>query len=108
MKALALILRAICGCAFADLAYAQEWSKAPAPLNHFWNAIASSADGTKLVAADAVRGQICTSTNSGATWDLASAPGHSWSCVGSSADGTKLVAAAGNLEEGTSGPIYRS
>lgn len=56
-----------------------------------WSAVASSADGTKLVAAVS-GGQIYTSTDSGVTW----APrdgGRNWASVASSADGTRLVAA---------------
>jgi photosystem II stability/assembly factor-like uncharacterized protein len=68
-----------------------------------WSCVASSADGTKLVAA--VRGgQIYLSSNSGASW--AAAPsglnGLLWSSVASSADGTKLVAVENN------GSIYTS
>ena len=55
-----------------------------------WNAVASSADGTKLVAV-VDGGQIFTSTDSGATW-TARENARAWSSVASSADGTKLVA----------------
>ena len=55
-----------------------------------WRAVASSADGTKLVAA-ASGGQLYTSTDSGATW-TARESARSWQGVASSADGTKLVA----------------
>jgi hypothetical protein len=54
--------------------------------------VASSADGAKLVAG-VQYGPIYTSTNSGATWTLASAPGGAdWASVASSADGTRLAA----------------
>jgi uncharacterized repeat protein (TIGR03803 family) len=59
--------------------------------------IASSADGSKLVAAagDDENGPIFTSTNSGADWIQASnAPLARWYSVASSADGTKLAACA--------------
>ena len=62
--------------------------------NRVWSAVASSADGTKLVAT-VKGGQIYTSTDSGVTW----APQDSsrnWSSVASSADGTKLVAGVGD------------
>ena len=65
-----------------------------------WGAVASSADGTKLVAA-VHRGQIYTSTDSGVTW-TARDSARNWYAVASSADGTKLVAA----EDG--GQIYTS
>lgn len=58
----------------------------------FWQAIASSADGNKLVAV--VRGgQIYTSTDSGVTW-TARETNRNWFAVASSADGSKLVASA--------------
>ncbi len=71
-------------------------------INRNWSAIASSADGTKLVAV--VLGDlIYTSTNSGATWtDEKGSVIQDWNAVASSADGTKLVAVANN------GHIYTS
>ena len=76
-------------------AAAQTWTQTSAPTN-YWNSIAASADGTKLVAA-VYGGGIYTSTNSGATWTLTGAPSDggldsAWESVASSADGTKLVA----------------
>jgi hypothetical protein len=62
----------------------------------FWRAIASSADGSHLIAvASSTGGGIYTSMNSGQTWSgpsggLTSA---SWYAAASSADGSKLVAA---------------
>ena len=70
-----------------------------------WSAVASSADGTKFVAAS-YGGYLYTSTDSGATWTQR-ATVQNWSAVASSADGTKLVAAAsGNVY--ASGNIYTS
>jgi hypothetical protein len=69
-------------------------------------AIASSADGRKLVAATCCPGPLLTSTNSGVTWDTKPAPNLLWTSVASSADGTKLVAVA--LGESNSGGIYTS
>jgi hypothetical protein len=66
-----------------------------------WTSVASSADGSKLVAVTCCAGPIFVSTNSGTSWMPTSAPSNYWSSVASSADGTKLVAAA-------SGPIYTS
>jgi hypothetical protein len=60
-----------------------------APSNS-WSAVASSADGSKLVAVSV--GQIYTSTNSGMTWVSNNVPLLAWCCVAASADGTKLVA----------------
>jgi hypothetical protein len=78
-----------------------------------WTSVASSADGTKLVAVEAgvsdrglpiPGGYIYTSTDSGVTWTLqASAPLARWISVASSADGSKLIAA-----DGGPGQIYTS
>jgi hypothetical protein len=63
--------------------------------------VASSADGTKLVAVNwgaSLDGHIYTSTDSGVTWSANNnAPSAVWSSVASSADGTKLVAAANGV-----------
>ena len=73
--------------------------------NQLWHAVASSADGTKLVAG-ALGGQLYTSTDAGVTW-TARENNREWVSVASSADGTKLVAAA--LNWGTSGDrLYTS
>ena len=59
-----------------------------------WRSVASSSDGTKLVAVQ-YPGQIFTSANSGVSWTVqANAPSTNWESVASSADGTKLAAAA--------------
>jgi predicted RNA-binding Zn ribbon-like protein len=55
-----------------------------------WSSIASSADGTKLVAG-VQGGRIHTSPNSGLTW-TGYDENRNWSSAASSADGTKLVA----------------
>lgn len=64
-----------------------------------WTALASSADGSKLVAAafpdfQTDVGPIYVSEDSGKTWNDRSVPGvtGSWNSVASSADGNKLVA----------------
>ncbi len=65
-----------------------------ATANVFSYSVASSADGTKLVA---VGGAIYTSTNSGMSWtQQTNAPSAGWEAVASSADGTKLVVTAIN------------
>jgi len=76
------------------------WTQTPAP-SESWYAVASSADGTHLVAAVG-DGGIYTSTDAGATWVQTPAPSESWYAVASSADGTHLVAALGG------GGIYTS
>ena len=62
--------------------------------------MASSSDGTRLVAVTA-NGQIYTSGDSGGTWSPREL-NRSWAAVASSADGTKLAAVV------TSGQIYTS
>lgn len=57
-----------------------------------WEAVASSDDGTKLVAV-VEAGYIYTSTDSGATWTARTGAGsRTWRSTASSSDGTKLVA----------------
>ena len=58
-----------------------------------WASVASSVDGTKLLAA-VNGGSIYTSTNSGVTWTQTAAPISYWSTIASSADGSKVVAVA--------------
>ena len=98
------------------------WATPAAPANfwlsNIWSAVASSADGTRLVAAaeatignsSFLPGPIYTSTNSGATWALSGAPSNVWYSVACSADGTRLVAAsyAGPSQAGGTGYIYTS
>jgi hypothetical protein len=69
--------------------------------NRDWSSVASSADGTKLVAT-VFGGNIYTSTDSGVTWTPRATQQH-WSQVASSADGTRLVATAygGNIYTST-------
>jgi hypothetical protein len=55
-----------------------------------WQCVASSADGSKLVAG-VYNGQIYTSSDSGATWTARDSSRY-WQAVASSADGSKLVA----------------
>jgi prepilin-type N-terminal cleavage/methylation domain-containing protein len=58
-----------------------------------WNAVASSSDGTKLVAAQYNNGYIYTSTDSGVTWTAQTAAGgRNWAKVAMSADGSKIYA----------------
>ncbi len=61
----------------------------------FFNSVASSADGRKLVVVASTN--IFTSTNSGNSWTTNYVPNHSWTSVASSADGSRLVAAANNV-----------
>ena len=71
---------------------------APGSVYGNWSAVASSADGVKLVAvAGSIlmgTGRVVTSTNAGSQWTVRLGAGaRYWSAVASSADGTKLVAA---------------
>ena len=68
--------------------------------NRSWRSVASSSDGSKLVASVA-NGQIYTSTNSGVNW-TARESNRNWLSVASSADGSKLVVGVAN------GQIYTS
>jgi photosystem II stability/assembly factor-like uncharacterized protein len=73
--------------------FAQDWtniSASPHPLN----CIASSADGTKLVAASMLGG-VYTSTNSGYSWNTNNIPAYRWNWTASSADGSKLAIVGG-------------
>jgi photosystem II stability/assembly factor-like uncharacterized protein len=64
------------------------------PVSASWQSVASSADGTHLVAAAYFGVGIYTSADSGATWtqQMSGLPASGWSSVASSADGTHLVA----------------
>ena len=79
----------------------QTWTERGTARN--WSSLASSADGSKLVAV-VNGGYIYTSSDSGETWQERASlePERDWSSVASSADGSKLVAA----ENG--GRIYTS
>lgn len=72
--------------------FAQTWTQTSAPLTG-WHSIASSADGTTLVALG-YPGLVYTSTNSGGTWNATSAPNQFWTAVACSADGATMVAAS--------------
>jgi photosystem II stability/assembly factor-like uncharacterized protein len=62
-----------------------------------WKAVASSADGTRWIAAadNGLAGPLYLSTDSGTTWqEVPPGPFDRWAAVASSADGSRLVAAA--------------
>ena len=59
-----------------------------------WDAVASSADGTKIVAGAPGTG-IFYSSDSGANWMQSSAPSGNWYSVASSANGNQMIAADG-------------
>ena len=90
MKNFKILLVASTALLTANFAVAQTWTQTSAPVTN-WTAVASSADGTKLVAVANASG-IWVSTNSGATWTQTSAPPSGWFRVASSADGARLAA----------------
>src|SRR5882757_3220497 len=75
--------------AFSWQIEAQTWTQVGG--NNGWESVASSADGSKLVAV--ANGIIITSADSGNSRIYAGAPSNEWYSVASSADGNKLVAA---------------
>ena len=78
------------------------WTPQPGAPTAGWSSVASSSDGTHLVATVG-NGQIYTSADSGVTWTAQpDAPSTVWVCVASSSDGLHLVAATGD------GRIYTS
>jgi hypothetical protein len=83
-------------------ALAQGWTQTSAQTKN-WQAIAMSADGSKLVAAIS-GGGIYSSTNFGDTWISNTAPAVSWTAVASSADGTRMAASyLGGIYTSTNG-----
>ena len=86
----------------ADSAFAETWTfSSPTPYGSY--SMASSVDGSKVVAGQIYGGPIYTSTNSGETWTLTGVPSiYGWLAVASSADGTILTAV------GEYAPVYTS
>jgi hypothetical protein len=79
---------------------AQTWTPTSTP-SQDWQAVASSADGSKLIAAGGPW-IYCISTDAGSTWITNTQPQKGseyggWSFIASSADGTKLVGLLGNV-----------
>jgi hypothetical protein len=84
-----------------------HWELTSVPIESFWDSVASSSDGTTLVAslrqspfvvggnAPSAPGKIYVSRDSGVTWELTSAPTDwqsYWQPVAVSSDGTRVVA----------------
>ncbi len=102
------------GQIYRSLDAGETWTRTRAPTNN-WTCLASSADGTRLVAAagpianwglddltPALAGgarRVYTSSDSGETWNPTSAPSLPWASIGSSADGTRLMAVARNYPD---------
>jgi hypothetical protein len=110
MKKLLAVVATITGLLDArHAACGQVWTTTTAPATN-WQAVASSADGSKLVAVVYTDGQggggpIFVSSDSGTNWTPTSAPLAEWDTVASSADGTRLIAGAGFNHPG---PVYTS
>lgn len=80
----------------------QNWS--PQATSQPWHALAVSANGLKMAAANGGSGPIFYSNDGGHTWTESDAPPQNWTGLASSADGTRMVAAPNN----SSGLIYTS
>jgi hypothetical protein len=86
-----LLFMFICSLiAAVNSTFAQTWTQTSAPIAN-WQTLASSSDGSKLVAA-VYNGGIYISTNSGATWALTTAPSTNWTSIAVSFDGNKIIA----------------
>ena len=77
------------------------WTPTSTPITN-WTAVASSADGTRLLAMIGgvwlgSPGPAFVSIDSGATWLTCGAPVLTWTSVAASADGSRLVATGGGL-----------
>ncbi|WP_420267251.1 InlB B-repeat-containing protein [Candidatus Magnetominusculus dajiuhuensis] len=73
--------------------YTYTWTAQTGAGSRNWWSVASSSDGTKLVAVAMYGDYIYTSTDSGATWTKRTGAGsQNWWSVASSSDGTKLAA----------------
>ncbi|HWW03146.1 MAG TPA: sialidase family protein [Candidatus Acidoferrum sp.] len=78
-------------CSSVLVTRAQTWTLTSAPSTN-WSAVASSADGAKLIAA-VYGGGIYISTNSGTTWAPTPSPVTNWTLAACSGDGAVLLAA---------------
>lgn len=97
-------VQAAAGAKISGLSFGLYWT--PKESVRYWNSIASSTDGTKLVATESV-GKIYTSSDSGENWTPRDSD-REWNAVASSMDGTKLVAVVGESGAGSPGQIYTS
>jgi hypothetical protein len=97
MKPAKILMQLVAMLAMADVAFSQTWMPTSAP-SQTWTSIASSADGSRLIATG-FGYTYFTSTNSGGSWNSNSEPQSdsvdgSWYIAASSADGNTLVAAS--------------
>ncbi|HEY3760264.1 MAG TPA: hypothetical protein VGN23_00755 [Verrucomicrobiae bacterium] len=84
---------------FVSTNFGANWTSIITP-DQDWNAIASSADGKRMVAAganwDNYPDVIYISTNWAQTWIPSDSPTNMWGAISSSADGNKLIAMSEN------------
>jgi hypothetical protein len=94
---------------FTSTNYGATWASNSVPAEP-WFRIASSADGTRLVAVagNVGPGPIYFSADSGQTWTQANAPITNWISVASSANGSNWVAVAETFQSPPGGAIYTS
>ena len=88
-------IQGLSGIVYTSTNSGYTWISNSVPFSYNpWYGVASSADGTRLIAVGQDGGgAIVTSTNSGVSWISNSVPNLSeWVSVASSADGTKLAA----------------
>jgi hypothetical protein len=83
------------------------WTAASVPTGG-WYAVASSAEGTVLMATERWSGTVYVSTDSGATWSRATLPVTWWQGVACSANGAVLYATASRTTSGSPEGIYAS
>ncbi|MGA2248510.1 MAG: sialidase family protein [Verrucomicrobiota bacterium] len=84
-------------------AFSQTWTQTTAPVGNYWSSVASSADGTKVVAAAYIStgfqpGCVYLSMDSGQNWTTSNIPLEQWEYVASSRDG-KILAATANYDQ---------
>lgn len=91
MKPVRFLLLTILGGLAQPFSFAQTWTQTKAPSEN-WFSVASSADGTKLIA-PCQFGSFFTSTNSGATWQTNTLLDSYLAAL--SGDGTRLIVTAG-------------
>src|SRR3984957_3223997 len=101
MKSVKILLLVAAVWSGLNFAFAQTWTQTSTP-NEEYVSVASSADGSRLVALGIYPANlICSSTNSGAAWITNTMPLETdyggWSSIASSADGTKLVGTEFNV-----------
>ena len=97
------------GRIYVSADYGQTW--AVRGLSRNWSALASSADGSRLLAVDfgAVGGGLPSiSTDYGSTWKTSSVAFALWVAAVSSADGMKLAVASASASNGPLGSILTS